>query len=345
MLGDDESSTTTVVRRVGGPAATSSAATLDAGGLYGDSAAGVVDIKVKAASTTAAPPGPFGEPQQSESTATGSGFVVDAQGRIITAAHVAGEARSITVTFQDGTARTATVLGKDDATDIALLKVDPKGMTLQPLKLGSSAALEVGDAVAVIGSPFGFAGSISTGIVSGLDRTITAPNGFTVSHAVQTDAAMNPGNSGGPVLAANGTVVGIADQIATSGSADQSSGVGFAVPVDLVADELDSLIAGKPVTHAYAGLSTAEASGGTTTGALVGEVVSGGPAERAGITTGDVITAIDGTAVKGSGDLVAAIAAHAPGDTVNVTIRRGDETRKVTVQLGTQPATAGATGG
>ena len=130
------------------------------------------------------------------------------------------------------------MLGQDDATDVAVIKIDPSGLTLHPLTLGSSSSVGVGDDVAAIGDPFGYARSISTGIVSGVDRTIKAPNGFTVAHALQTDAAMNPGNSGGPVLNADGQVIGIADQIATDGSADQSSGVGFAVPIDLVKSAL-----------------------------------------------------------------------------------------------------------
>src|SRR6185437_8588684 len=132
----------------------------------------------------------------------------------------------------------------------AVLKIDPSGLTLHPLALGRSASLGVGDALAAIGSPFGYQESVSTGIVSGLDRTIQAPNGFTVAHAIQTDAALNPGNSGGPILDSSGRVVGIADQIATNGSSQQSSGVGFAVPIDLVAAELGSLENGQTVKHA-----------------------------------------------------------------------------------------------
>ena len=189
-------------------------------------------------------------------TATGTGFVVDGKGHIVTAAHVVDGASSITVKFQDGTTRTAKLLGKDNATDVAVLSVDPSGLTLHPLALGSSAALDVGDQLAAIGDPFTYERSMSTGIVSGLDRTISAPNGFTVAHAIQTDAALNPGNSGGPVLDAAGKVIGIVDQIATNGSSDTSSGVGFAVPIDLVKSELSQLEAGQTVSHAYLGVST-----------------------------------------------------------------------------------------
>ena len=262
--------------------------------------------------------------------------MADDQGYIVTAAHVVDGANSVKVTFSDGTTRTATVTGKDDATDVAVLKVNPSGLNLHPLKLGSSASLGVGDALAAIGSPFGYEESISTGIVSGLDRTIQAPNGFTVSHAVQTDAAMNPGNSGGPIVDSSGRVIGIADQIATDGSAEQSSGVGFAVPIDLIKSEMPNLQAGRTVTHAYIGIGTGESPG--TTGALVGSVTAGGPAQSAGLKAGDVVTAIEGKKITGSGDLVSAIASHSPGDRIEITVRRGSDTKTVTATLGTQPA-------
>jgi putative serine protease PepD len=178
---------------------------------------------------------------------------------------------------------------------------------------------------------------MSTGIVSGLDRTISAPNGFTVAHAIQTDAALNPGNSGGPVFDASGKVIGIVDQIATNGSSNAtSSGVGFAVPIDLIRSELSNLEAGKAVSHAYLGVSTGSV-GTTTSGALIASVAQGGPADDAGLRAGDVVTEIGTTTVKGSNDLVAAIATHTPGEKVQVTVRRGSQTLKETVTLGTQP--------
>jgi putative serine protease PepD len=184
---------------------------------------------------------------------------------------------------------------------------------------------------------------MSTGIVSGLDRTISAPNGFTVAHAIQTDASLNPGNSGGPVLDASGKVIGIVDQIATNGSSETSSGVGFAVPIDLVKSELSSLEAGKSVSHAYLGVSTSSVSS-TTSGALVQSVSSGGPAADAGLRSGDVITKLGSTTIKGTNDLVAAIATHKPGDKVTVTVRRGSDTSDLTVTLGTQPTQATSSG-
>jgi putative serine protease PepD len=328
-------STTTVLKASSG----SSSGGLDAGALYASASPGVVDITSKGVSSSGTSQGsPFGgPPQQSQSTATGTGFVVDGQGHIVTAAHVVDGASSITVKFADGTARKATVTGKDDATDVAVLKVDASGLTLHPLKLASSASLDVGQSVAAIGDPFGYARSISTGIVSGVDRTISAPNGFTVAHAVQTDAALNPGNSGGPLLNAKGEVVGIVDQIATDGNAEQSSGVGFAVPIDLVKSQLPTLAAGQKVRHAYIGVATSDAPN-QTGGAAIGQVTHGGPAAAAGIQPGDVMTKLGDASISNSSDLVAAIADHKPGDKVQVTIRRGSSTIQRTVTLGTQPA-------
>jgi putative serine protease PepD len=323
----------------GEEAASESSSSLDASALYASTAAGVVDITARGTSSTSGG-GPFSPPQPSESTATGTGFVIDEDGHVLTAAHVVDGASSITLTFRDGTTRTATLLGQDDATDVAVLEVDPSGLDLHPLELGSSASLDVGDAVAAIGDPFGYERSLSAGIVSGLDRTIEAPNGFTVAHAIQTDAALNPGNSGGPVLGADGKVIGIADQIATNGSTESNTGVGFAVPIDLVKSELEQLIAGESVSHAYLGVSTATAGDTTTAGALAAEVASDGPAADAGLRSGDIVTAMGSTRIRDGNDLVAAIAAHEPGDEVTLTVHRGSDTLELAVTLGTQPGQA-----
>ena len=343
-LGGGDSGTTTVIRGSGATRTISSApgSGLDAKALYAAASPGVVDITSSGVSSNEGSQNPFGAPQaQPKGTATGTGFVVDSSGNIVTAAHVVDGASSITVTFQDGTTRTAKLLGKDDATDVAVLKVDPSGLTLHPLELGSSAALGAGDPLAVIGDPFGYDRSISTGIVSGLDRTIQAPNGFTVAHAIQTDAAMNPGNSGGPVFTADGKVIGIADQIATGGSASANTGVGFLVPIDLVKAELPQLKSGQSVRHAYLGVSTGDASSASSTGALIGAVSSSGPAATAGLRQGDVVTQIGSAPISDSGDLVAAVATHKPGDKVAVTVRRNGNTQKFDVTLGTQPSSAG----
>jgi putative serine protease PepD len=310
---------------------------LDPQALYKSTAAGVVDITAHGTSSNAAAAGPFGGvPPRTPTTDTGTGFILDRAGDVMTAAHVVDGASSIRITLQNGTSYRATLLGEDNSTDVAILKIDSPPATLQPVKLGSSAALSVGAPIAAIGDPYALDRSLSTGIVSGLDRTIQAPSGFTVAHAIQTDAALNPGNSGGPILAANGSVIGIADQIATNG-ADQNSGVGFAVPIDIARSEMVALEHGQQVKHTYLGIGT-ETATGSTTGALVGQVVPNGPAATAGIKTGDVITAINSTTITNPNSLVAAISSAKPGDKVTMTVKRGATTKTLTVTLGTQPA-------
>ena len=337
---DGSTKATSVVEPVAAGGSTT-ASSLNARALYASSAAGVVDITASGVSSGGDQGGgPFGPPEgQSQTTAAGSGSVIDGQGRILTAAHVVQGASSIKVSFQDGTTRTARVLGADQSTDIALLKVDPSGLTLHPLALGSSNSLSVGDALAVIGDPFQYSRSLSTGVVSGLDRTIGATNGFSIAHAIQTDASLNPGNSGGPVLDSKGRLVGIADQIATGGSSAQtSSGVGFAVPIDIVKSELSQLESGAPVSHAFLGIETGNATDGN--GALVGSVQGGGPAAAAGMRSGDVVTAFDGSPIRGSNDLVSAITSHKPGDRVKLTVRRGSGSVEITATLAAQPRQA-----
>ena len=345
---DSSTKATSIVEPAAAPSGSTSASSLNARALYASSAGGVVDITASGVSSGGdqggggGPFGPSGPSGPSQSTAAGSGSVIDGQGRILTAAHVVSGASSIKVTFQDGTTRTAQVLGSDQSTDIALLKVDPSGLTLHPLALGSSKSLSVGDALAVIGDPFQYSRSLSTGVVSGLDRTIGATNGFSIAHAIQTDASLNPGNSGGPVLDARGRLVGIADQIATGGGADQSAGVGFAVPIDLVKSELSQLERGARVTHAYLGIETGNSTDGK--GALVGSVQTGGPAAAAGLRNGDVVTAFDGSPIRSSNDLVAAITSHRPGDRVKLTVRRGSSSVSVSATLAAQPRQAVSTG-
>ena len=228
--------------------------------MYAQAAAGTIDLAVQSTTIVNTP---FGEREQ-QATALGSGFVLDGQGHLLTAAHVVDGGTSIRVAFQDGSTRSATIVGKDDASDVAVLHVDPADLKLHPISLGSSRALAVGDELAVVGDPLGFERSLSTGVVSGLDRTIEAPNGFQIAHAVQTDAAMNPGNSGGPIFDSSGRVVGIADQIATRtnefgrSTTETSTGVGFAVPIDLIKNELARLEHGEHVSHAYLGLATGQ---------------------------------------------------------------------------------------
>jgi len=327
--------------------AASSGSGLSAAALYSRVASGVVDITATQSGSSGGL-GPFGNQGQQQSTASGSGFVFDGQGHIMTAAHVVDGSSSITVTLQNGQKRTAKLLGEDKSTDVAVLSIDPSGLTITPLQLGSSQSLVVGDAVATIGDPFGYDRSLSTGVVSGLDRTIQAPDGFTIPHAIQTDAALNPGNSGGPVLDSNGHVIGIADQIATggngaSGGSEQNTGVGFAVPIDVAKTVMSSLEQGSPAKHAYLGVSSAPATG-TQSGALVQGVQSGSPAAKAGVRAGDLVVSFGGKQITGVNDLISAVSSHQPGDTIPVTVTRGGSKVTLQVTLGTQPSQAPTSG-
>ena len=197
-------------------------------------------------------------------------------------------------------------------------------------------------AVLALGNPFGYTNSFSEGIVSGLDRSMTAPNGFTIAHAIQTDAAINPGNSGGPLLNANGQVIGINAQIASSGSTatgqGQNNGVGFAIPIDTAKTVIPQLEKSGHVSHAYLGVATSDAS--SQNGAVVQTVQPGGPDDNAGLRPGDVIRAVSGTKLSGSSDLAAAISTHRAGDKVTLTIVRVGKTQTVTVTLAQQPTQA-----
>jgi len=333
--------TTTVLETAPASVApTSSTATW--AGVYAQAAAGQVDITVQTTTTIATP---FGE-QQQQATALGSGFVLDGRGDLVTAAHVVDGATSISVAFENGATRSATILGKDDASDIAVLHVSPAGLTLHPLRLGTSATLAIGDPLAVLGDPLGFDRSLSTGVVSALDRTIQAPNGFEIAHSIQTDAAMNPGNSGGPLLNPRGQVIGIADQIATGtnrfggpSSSTTSTGVGFAVPIGLIKAEFTPLEHGQTVSHAYLGISTGQTANGSP-GALIAAVQSGTPAASAGLRSGDVIIAWGGETITTESALIDALAAAHPREQVTLTILRGHTRISVTVKLGAQPSQA-----
>jgi S1-C subfamily serine protease len=268
--------------------------------------------------------------------ASGSGFVIDDAGHVVTNDHVVEGADQYRVRFgENGDPIVAKLLGTDPSADLALLKVDPAdvGEPLRPLQLGASEELRPGDPAIAIGSPFGLEGTVTSGIVSALGRTIQAPNGFSISNAVQTDAAINPGNSGGPLLDAQGRVIGVNSQIRTNGG-DQNSGVGFAVPVDAVKRAIPFLKDGKEVPHAYLGISTAQATQG---GARVGQVIDGGPADKAGLRAGDRIVQIASTPVHEPDDVSAAVNARRPNDEVQVVVERGGERRTLTVKLGEQP--------
>jgi putative serine protease PepD len=327
--------TTTVVHEAG--AATSRPTSNTSGGLsvneiYRRTSPGVVEITVR---STSASQFPFGGSQQS--AAQGSGFVYDTAGHVITNEHVVDGANSVTVKFESGKSYSAEVIGKDSSTDVAVLKVNAPSSELHPLTLADSGAVAVGDGVVAIGSPFGLENSVTSGIVSALHRSIDSPSGFSIPNAIQTDAAINHGNSGGPLLDANGHVIGITSQI-ESGSGSGSGGndgVGFAVPSNTVRSVASQLLATGKVEHAYLGVEITSAAGG---GARVASVRSGTPAAKAGIKTGDVITKVDGTSVGSSDELQQAIDARKPGDQVALEIRRGGKTMTVNVTLGTRPS-------
>jgi putative serine protease PepD len=306
--------------------------------LYAGAAKSVVDITASGTSTVTSPLGR----QQQQSTSSGAGIVLDGQGHILTADHVVQGASSVSVTFSNGTTRSVRVAGHDATTDLAVLTVNQSGLSFHPIALGDSAALQVGDPVAAIGDPFNYERSMSTGIVSGLDRTIQGLNGFSVAHAVQTDAAIDPGNSGGPLLNSQGEVIGIVDQIATGNSgADSSTGVGFAVSSDVAKAELADLEHGSTPTHAYLGVGTAPAvdvDGGT--GVVVESVQSASPAANGGVRAGDIIESVDGKALRGVNDLIATVSAGRPGQAMTLGVERGGRQLRLHVVLAGQPAQA-----
>jgi len=236
------------------------------------------------------PPGYQGQVYNVSAIGLGSGFFISNNGYIATNAHVVSGASSITVQTHDGKTYKATLVGSDPTTDVAVIHIDAPSADLHALTLGDSASLRVGDAVIAIGDPFGLADSVSAGIVSALDRTITSPNNHPIQNAIQTDAAINHGNSGGPLLNAEGQVIGITSQIYADGSTSGNVGIGFAVPSSTVQSITRELIASGKAAHAYLGVYLQDTSGG----ARITKVTSGSPAAAAGLTAGEVIAAIDG---------------------------------------------------
>jgi putative serine protease PepD len=317
-----------------GVAVSSSTHALSAHDIYAASKDSVAYITAKTQSTT-----PFGS---GSGVATGSGFVISRDGYIVTNAHVVDGATSVTVKLGDGAASAAKVVGRDTSSDLAVLKIDPAGRTLHPLTLANSTSLQVGDPTYAIGNPYGLSRSLTTGVVSALQRQISSPNGFTIDNVIQTDAALNPGNSGGPLLDSTGQVIGVNSQIETgdsngSSSSSGNTGIGFAIPANTVRSVVEQLIAKGHATHAYLGIASNDAQ----PGARVAQVTSGGPANRAGMRVGDVVTAIDGRSISDSSALGSAIDAHKPGDKVSVTVRRAGSSQTLTVTLGDRPASTG----
>ena len=294
--------------------------------VYEQARDAVVEITVTASGQS----DPFGAPSGT-SEAQGSGFVYDEDGHIVTNAHVVDGAESVEVRFANGETRTATVVGTDPSTDLAVLGVDAEPSLPEPLELADSSAVEVGDGVVAIGSPFGLENTVTSGIVSALGRSMVAPNGYTIAGSIQTDAAINHGNSGGPLLDLQGRVIGVNAQIASeSGGSD---GVGFAIPSNTVESIVEQLVDGGAVRHAYLGVAVGESDEGVA----ITEVRSGGPAEDAGLEVGDVVVSVAGTTVDEPAELQAAVDGRSPGDEIELAVLRDGERRSLTVRLGTRP--------
>ena len=279
----------------------------------------------------------FGEQQQG--TATGSGFVVDKDGTIITNAHVVDGASKVTVSFEEGgDAIDAAVKGVDDDADIAVLKINPEGRDLTVLPLGDSSQLSVGDPVVAIGNPFGLQRTVTTGIVSALQRQVDAPSGFPISDVIQTDASINPGNSGGPLLDMNGKVIGVNSAIAripgtSTDSTGGNIGVGFAIPSDQAAKTAQQLITTGKADHPALGVQVDRSYTGDGAKLASGGVQAGSAAAQAGLKEGDVITEFEGKRVTDADALIVAIRARSVGDTVSMKVQRGNQTVDVRMTL------------
>ena len=336
----------------GRPAAQTQTTALSVSQIYRLASPGVVEITT----TTGAGNSPYpngGGTQQAQ----GSGFVYDSAGHIVTNEHVIDDATSINVSFSDGSTYKATLVGSDNSTDLAVLKVDAPQSKLHPLALANSSDLQVGDGVVAIGSPFGLENSVTSGIVSALHREIIAPNNFTITDAIQTDAAINHGNSGGALLDLLGRVIGVTAQIKSDSGGNE--GVGFAVPSNTVHSVASKLISSGVVEHAYLGVqvqtisSDAASALGVPEGAEITQIRSGTPAASAGLkaasgqkavngdiypTGGDVITKVDGQRIMSADELQTAIGAKSPGDQVSLTYVRSGSEQTVQVTLAKRPS-------
>jgi S1-C subfamily serine protease len=358
------SNTKTVVQQA--PLATADASQKSSGltprEIYDRDAPGVAYITAQIVQRTASP-FDFGLPQEQQGVSTGSGFVIDKDGTIATNAHVVDGATKVSVRFGDGAAHAAKVLGVDKSTDLALLQIDPKGVDLHPLPLGSSHGIQVGDPTVAIGNPFGLDRTLTTGVVSALQRHIKAPNGFTIDNVIQTDAAINPGNSGGPLIDATGRVIGINSQIETGSGGNGNVGIGFAIPIDTVKQKIGTLKTKGTIKYAYLGVSSQTIDSSfagllpVKNGALVQTVTAGSPAAKAGLQGGDITAQVGGTPVALGGDIItkcddqpirtaddlsSVVGRHKAGDKVKITFIRDGKTKTVEVTLGTRPASLSA---
>ena len=355
--------TTTVVQQA--PIAASPAASRGEGrgltpaDIYRRDAPGVAFVRAQIVQRSQSPFDLFPTEQRGE--ATGSGFVIDKSGDILTNAHVVEGAVKVTVQFSDSKTVDAKIIGRDTSTDLALLKVDADGLSLTPLELGSAKDVQVGDPAIAIGNPFGLSRTLTTGVISAKQRQIQAPNGFRIDNVLQTDAPINPGNSGGPLLDATGRVIGINSQIETGGSGNGNVGIGFAVPIDTARQVLPQLKENGRVERAWLGVSSLTIDRSLRAldlpvdhGALVQSVQRGSPADKAKIKGGDIeaqlsngtpvqiggdiITKVDGKDVATSDDLATAVENHKPGDQVTLEVLSGKSKRDVKVTLGKRPA-------
>jgi putative serine protease PepD len=319
--------TKTIVRQEtvsnGQPAANTTG--LSVSGIYQRTQKGVVEITV----TTSQSTNPFGGQQTQQ--AQGSGFVYDSNGRIITNQHVVEGATSISVRFWNGKTYKAELVGSDPSTDLAVIKVDAPASVLTPLTLADSNAVAVGDNVVAIGSPFGLENTVTSGIVSALHRQMTSPNNFSIDDSIQTDAAINHGNSGGPLLNAEAQVIGVNAQIESDSGGND--GVGFAIPSNTVKSIVSELISTGKAEHAYLGVSVETVNASVR----ITEVRSGTPAADAGLQSGDTIVSVDGKRIVSGDGLTSAISAKKPGDTVSITYSRGGQSHTVKIELASRP--------
>ena len=348
------------------PGATAATATLTPREIYQRDAPGVVYITATVIQHTQSVFDLF--PSTSRGTATGSGFVINRDGVILTNAHVIDGAVKITVAFADNQTVAAKVIGKDPDDDLALLKVNPDGLALAPLPLGDSSTVAVGDPTYAIGNPFGYTRTLTTGVVSALQRSIQAPNNFSIDNVIQTDAPINPGNSGGPLINARGQVIGINSQIETSASGGGSVGIGFAIPINTAKAVIPQIEKTGKVIEGFLGITTIPVDPalaglhlGSSYGALIQTVDSGSPAARAGLRAGnllatlpngvtqveeggDIIVAVNGRRVASASALEDAIIADHPGQRVTLEIVRGTKHLTVQLKLGTRPDVLPASG-
>jgi S1-C subfamily serine protease len=323
--------------------------------IYRQDAPGVVQITATSVTQTT---DPFGQPSNQTQQSLGSGFVIDKTGHIVTNYHVVQGATKVQVSFSSQDQLAATVVGTDPSTDTAVLKVDAHARAFTPLPLGDSDAVIVGDPVYAIGNPFGYTRTLTSGLVSAVQRQIEAPNTLAIDHAIQTDASINHGNSGGPLIDAAGRVVGVTSQISTGNTGSQGSvGIGFAIPINTVRNVAAQIIKSGKAEHALLGVSTFPITKQlaqlfklpTEQGMLVQSIQKGSGADKAGVKAGhtkvivggvsyaiggDIITALDGKPTMTYEQLRDAVSQQKPGDKVKLEIYRDGSKKSVTVTLG-----------